>query len=93
MAMTPGLSPSIRHMPEEPPAGLASLEDILVEIEQGHDKPETDDQGNILRIEHDDGSVSVSLDGRPVESAMGDGVKRVLPAEVPIAAKLRRVCA
>ena len=72
MAMTPGLSPSIRHMPEEPPAGLASLEDILVEIEQGHDKPETDDQGNILRIEHDDGSVSVSLDGRPVESAMGD---------------------
>ena len=32
-------------------------------------------------------------DIRAIESAMGDGVKRVLPAEVPIAAKLRRVCA
>ena len=69
MPMTPGLSPSIRQHQEEPAGGLGGLEDILVEIEQGHDKPETDDKGNILRIEHDDGSVSVSLDGQPVESA------------------------
>ena len=27
------------------------------------------DEGNILRIEHDDGSISVSIDGRPVEEA------------------------
>ena len=32
-------------------------------------------------------------DIRAIESAMGDGVKRVLPEEVPIAAKLRRVSA
>lgn len=68
MPMTPGLSPSIRQSQEEP-AGLGGMEDILVEIEQGHDKPETDDKGNILRIEHEDGSISVSLDGLPVESA------------------------
>jgi hypothetical protein len=72
MPMTPGLSPSIRQLQEEPAGGLGGLEDVLVEIEQGHDKPETDDHGNILRIEHDDGSVSVSLDGQPVERAAGD---------------------
>ena len=72
MPMTPGLSPSIRQMQEEPAGGLGGLEGVLVEIEQGHDKPETDDRGNILRIEHDDGSVSVSLDGQPVERAAND---------------------
>jgi hypothetical protein len=72
MPLTPGLTPSLRQQQEEPGAGLGGLEDILVEIEQGHDKPETDDKGNILRIEHDDGSVSVSLDGNPVERAEGE---------------------
>ena len=72
MPLTPGLNPSIRQQEGEPTGGLGGLEDILVEIEQGHDKPETDDKGNILRIEHDDGSVSVSLDGEPVERAEGD---------------------
>ena len=72
MPLTPGLTPSLRQQQEEPGEGLSGLEDILVEIEQGRDKPETDDRGNILRIDHDDGSVSVSLDGQPVERAEGD---------------------
>ena len=50
-------------------SGLGGLQDVMVEIEDGEDKPETDENGNILRIEHDDGSVSVSLDGRPVEES------------------------
>ena len=33
------------------------------------DRPESDADGNILRIEHDDGSVTISLDGSPVEKA------------------------
>lgn len=66
MPMTPGLNPNIRQEQEEP-LGLGAAQDIMVEIDEGVDKPETDDNGNILRIEHDDGSISVSLDGRPVE--------------------------
>ena len=66
MPMTPGLSPSIRQDQEEPAAGLGAGEDVIVEILSGEDKPNTDDKGNILRIEHDDGSISVSLDGRPM---------------------------
>lgn len=66
MPMTPGLNPNIRQEQGEP-MGLGGLQDVMVEIDEGVDKPETDDKGNILRIEHDDGSISVSLDGRPVD--------------------------
>ena len=66
MAMVPGLSPNIRQLGEEP-TGLGSLEDVLVEIDEGRDRPDTDDNGNIMRIEHDDGSISISVDGSPVE--------------------------
>lgn len=69
MPMTPGLSPNIRMQQEEPPEGLASAEDVMVEIEEGAPKHQTDDKGNIVRIEHEDGSVSISLDGRPVDEA------------------------
>jgi len=71
MPQTPGLSPSIRQLQGEP-AGLSGLEDLMVEIEEGVDKPEKDDKGNILRIEHPDGSIDVSIDGRPVEEAEGE---------------------
>ena len=64
MPMTPGLSPSVRQ--EQEPVGLAPSDEVLVEILDDVDKPETDDKGNIIRIEHDDGSVSVSLDGSPM---------------------------
>ena len=66
MPMTPGLNPNIRQEQGEP-LGLGGAQDVMVEIDEGQDKPETDDKGNILRIEHDDGSISVSLDGRPVD--------------------------
>ena len=66
MPMTPGLNPNIRQEQGEP-LGLGGAQDVMVEIDEGVDKPETDDKGNILRIEHDDGSISVSLDGRPVD--------------------------
>ena len=69
MPMTPGLSPNIRMPQEEPPAGLAPAEDVMVEIEEGQSRHQTDDKGNIVRIEHEDGSVSISLDGRPVDEA------------------------
>lgn len=65
MPLTPNLSPSIR---QQEPAGLGEAEDLVVEIlEDGEDKNEYDDKGNILRMVNDDGSVVVSLNGEPVE--------------------------
>lgn len=54
------LNPNIRQ-----PAPEA----VEVEIIEGVDVPQMDPKGNILSIEHEDGSITVSLDGRPVEAA------------------------
>jgi hypothetical protein len=69
MPMTPGLNPNLRLQQDEPEAGLAPAEDVIIEISEGSPKVDTDDRGNIMRIEHDDGSVSLSLDGKPIEEA------------------------
>ena len=75
MPLVPDLNPNIRQAaPEytEQPEGA----DIIIEMaEGGGDMPEIDQNGAILKIEHDDGSVTVSLDGRPLGEA-GERVKR-----------------
>lgn len=61
---TPGLvNPNIR-LPGQPEPDMPE-----VIIEAGSDVPDIDEKGNILRIEHDDGSVTVSLDGSPLNGA------------------------
>lgn len=47
-------------------SGLGTL---VIEDEPVSDKPITDEKGNVLEIEHPDGSISISLDGRPIEEA------------------------
>ena len=69
MPLTPGLNPSIRLEDEQPEAPIEGM-DVQVEmVEDGADRPDMDMDGNILRIEHPDGTISVSLDGRPIEEA------------------------
>lgn len=70
MAMTPGLSPNIRvSAPPEPGNDNAPDVEVFADDETpvgDGDVPTLDDKGNILRIDHADGSVTVSLDGRPI---------------------------
>ena len=66
MPMTPGLMGNIRQpAPEEgaiPPGG-----DTVVEImDDGQDTPTVDKDGAILEIQHADGSLTISLDGKPI---------------------------
>jgi hypothetical protein len=66
MAMTPGLMPNLRLVggEEQPPADG----EVIVEIiEDGADRAKTDEKGAILEIEHPDGSLTISLDGKPIE--------------------------
>jgi len=74
MALTPGLSPSLRLVdPTKDEDIRAGDDEIIVEdADEGGDTPEYDEKGNILSIEHPDGSITVSLDGRPVEEAAND---------------------
>jgi hypothetical protein len=67
MPLTPNLTPSIRLEDEQNPLPTESM-DVQVEVvEDGADRPDMDLDGNILRIEHPDGTISVSLDGKPIE--------------------------
>jgi len=64
MPATPGLVPNIRLDPQEIAYNRSQPEVI---VEAGDDDevstPHMDDKGNILKIEHEDGSITVSLDG------------------------------
>jgi len=72
MPMTPGLVPNIRQpAPEEDPA--ISPEDMMIEIiDDREDEVNTDENGNIIEINHPDGSVTISLDGRPLQDIIED---------------------
>ena len=68
MSLTPGLVPNIRLVqPEAEPQVVGQDTIVVVDAEGEGDKPVVDQKGNILKIEHDDGSISVSLDGQPIE--------------------------
>lgn len=57
-----GLSPNLRLIDPEPePSGLEDA-DIVLDAE-GDASEQTDDKGNVIKIEHPDGSVTISLDG------------------------------
>lgn len=70
-----GLAGNLRLVPP-PSAPAPEPADVVVEIEPGADSPVIDEKNNILRIEHGDGSVTVSLDGKP----LGDAAKAEKPA-------------
>ena len=65
MPMTPGLVPNLRQVfpsldaEQEGPG-------VVVEIDEGQPKEERNDSGELLRIEHEDGSISISLDGKGI---------------------------
>ena len=69
MPMVPGLGLNVRQpAPEQEPL---SVDDVMVEIIEGNDNNKIDEKGNILEIEHPDGSLTISLDGKPI----GDNAK------------------
>ena len=65
MPMTPGLMPNIRQpAPEQEDLGDGSV--IVEIIDDAKDTEKTDKDGAILEIEHADGSITISLDGKPI---------------------------
>ena len=71
MPLVPGLNPNIRELP--PVAPPMPEGDVTIEIaEDGveqNGKKHYDDKGNLLKIEHGDGSITVSIDGNPLAKA------------------------
>jgi hypothetical protein len=72
MPLVPGLNPAVR-IEDDPEDAAISPTDVLVEnADEDVDVPEFDQDGAILKIDHGDGSITVSLDGRPIRDAEGD---------------------
>lgn len=64
MPMTPGLVPNLRLVDDQDPA--IAPPDVVVTMDEGEDLPKMDERGNVLEIEHSDGSITISLDGKPL---------------------------
>ena len=66
-----GLNPNIRLVPE--PQEEMNLDDIVViDADEGGPNAELDESGNVVRIEHANGDVTVSIDGGPISRADED---------------------
>ena len=64
-----GLNPNIRLTDDQQPQPQPTGMDVIVEMVEEGDKPEINQKGEVIRIDHEDGSISISLDGRPIEEA------------------------
>jgi hypothetical protein len=69
MPLVPGLNPAVR-LEDDPDGGAIGPMDVTIEeADEGPDMPEVSEDGAILRIDHGDGSITVSLDGKPIADA------------------------
>ena len=67
MPMVPGLMSNIRLPGPEEEAIPGN--DVIIEIvDDGEDKEKLDKDGGLLEIEHADGSITISLDGKPINN-------------------------
>jgi len=64
--MTPGLVPNIRQLAPEMPNIASNDDDLVVQVDDDAPEVDKDSKGNILRIEHPDGSISISLNGKGI---------------------------
>jgi hypothetical protein len=66
----PGLAPQNIRLPGLPDAAIPMAFDVIIEADDGP-APELNDNEPILRIEHDDGSISISMDGKSLVDQPG----------------------
>lgn len=59
---------ALRLVSPEQPSLFEEGADVIVEHQEDGPTNNVDEDGNILSIEHADGSITISLDGKPVES-------------------------
>ena len=72
-----GLIPSPANVRLQPPETdeLPDAIKVILGEDPKDDAPVTDDDGNIIRVEHSDGAITVSLDGSPVADREGGSPK------------------
>ena len=71
MALVPDRSDAIRLQMGDAAPAITPQSSIQHDAPDAQDAPQFDDRGAIIRIEHGDGSVTASLDGRPINEVEG----------------------
>lgn len=66
MSGVAGLNNANLRIVGQPDPELPDAAQVVVDIQEDGDAPDIDDAGNILKITHGDGSITVSLDGKPL---------------------------
>ena len=64
-----GLNPNIRILGDSQPDELGDMDVTIENADEAADIPEIDENGAILKIDHGDGSITLSLDGKPIADA------------------------
>lgn len=64
-----GLNPNIRILGDSQPDELGDMDVTIESADEAADIPEIDENGAILKIDHGDGSITLSLDGKPIADA------------------------
>ena len=64
-----GLNPNIRILGDSQPDELGDMDVSIESADEGADIPEINQDGAIMKIDHGDGSITLSLDGRPIADA------------------------
>lgn len=68
----PGLAPNIRLPESDSAMPPGNDEDVVIEMAEGEgDKEVTSDDGTIIKIDHDDGSITIALDGATLGNVNG----------------------
>ena len=73
MPLVPGLVANLRQIPSQDSDVKVegADDDVIVENDDGEDKKAYNDNGDVIEIEHPDGSITISLDGSPIEPGIG----------------------
>jgi hypothetical protein len=64
-----GLNPNIRLLGESEPDEMGDMDVQIESADEGADIPEINEDGAIMKIDHGDGSITLSLDGKPIADA------------------------
>ncbi len=72
MPIVPDLNPAVRLEENPENAAIGPMDVTVEDAPEEADIPEFDQDGAILKIDHGDGSITVSLDGKPISEAEQD---------------------
>jgi len=64
-----GLNPNIRILGDSQPDDMGDMDVTIENADEDADIPEVNEDGAIMKIDHGDGSITLSLDGKPIADA------------------------